>query len=528
MKNPRQGAGVGARLLWSAAGLLTALTAWMVDMGVAEAVPAFARKYDMTCNVCHTRQPRLNTFGQRFLENGYQLPGTEDGGVTLKRLLGGELNGATVDDVANFFAVRLRADVQKATFREDTTPRDELDVRGDPDIVFPRTINLFFAGTATKNVSFFLEGEFDTQDPAESFFAFERAYLAFDNIGGHQIANFKIGKYDPSSFFSFPTHRQQLNPIKPKAETNEFPPPIGRIPLLPLAFASKMFGLTTGPSNADASNGIIGAGPLTGLERFTGTGNDGYSILPFEPWLFNAPFQKGMSLHGRPFGPRFLYQVGLVQNSTAEDTPDTRWDTYVMLRYDQMAGDYSAFQVSAFYYRAPKAARATLAPPPISGDVIFSDDALDWKRYGVGARWQYRFIDVYGTVIWDKIDQPDFGNAAANTSDWETDALGVSLEADWLITQKWMLGARYDFMRTGGLSRLPVAFRAPGDEDLNQDASFLSVIAKYYYTPNIGLYGRVHYNLEDSVNQPANVGGGEEHPATNLESMVTIGVDMAF
>jgi hypothetical protein len=56
---------------------LVASTSILVES--AQAVPAFARKYDVTCNVCHTRQPRLNAYGQRFLENGYQLPGTEDG-----------------------------------------------------------------------------------------------------------------------------------------------------------------------------------------------------------------------------------------------------------------------------------------------------------------------------------------------------------------------------------------------------------------------------------------------------------------
>lgn len=529
MKNTRQGLGAGARMLWLAAGLSTALTAWIMDMGVAEAVPAFARKYDMTCNVCHTRQPRLNTFGQRFLENGYQLPGTEDGGVTLKRLLGGELNGVTLDDVSNFFAVRLRADVEKASFSDTTGPMDELDVRDDPDIVFPRTINLFFAGTATKNISFFMEGEFDTQDPAESALAFERSFLVFDNIGGHQRVNFKIGKFDPSAFYSFPTHRQHLNPIKPKAETNEFPPAIGRIPLLPLAFASKMFGLSMGPdAGVGASTGTFNPMGAGAIPTYGSKGDDGLSILPFEPFLYNAPFQTGISIHGRPFGPNFLYQVGLAQNDTAEDNADTRWDTYAMLRYDIMMGDYSALQVSGFYYRAPDAARGTLAPPPLGGDIIFSANTLDWDRYGFGARWQHRFLDIYGTIIWDKIDKPRFGNAVVDTARWETDAMGVSLEADWLVTAKWMLGARYDYMQTGGLSVLPTPFVTAGDADLNLDASFLSVIAKYYPTPSIGLYGRAHFNLESSENLPANIGGGEEHPGTNLESMLTIGVDMAF
>ena len=31
-----------------------------VSASPAEAVPAFARQYDLQCNVCHTRPPRLN------------------------------------------------------------------------------------------------------------------------------------------------------------------------------------------------------------------------------------------------------------------------------------------------------------------------------------------------------------------------------------------------------------------------------------------------------------------------------------
>jgi hypothetical protein len=48
----------------------------------AQAIPAFARKYNTNCMDCHTAPPMLNAFGHRFLENGYQLPGTEDGGST--------------------------------------------------------------------------------------------------------------------------------------------------------------------------------------------------------------------------------------------------------------------------------------------------------------------------------------------------------------------------------------------------------------------------------------------------------------
>ena len=80
----------------------------MVSTGVvppdAQAIPAFARKYNVNCTVCHTREPRLNTFGERFLENGYQMPGTEDGGIVGKKKFG----DVTLPDVSHYLAFRMQ------------------------------------------------------------------------------------------------------------------------------------------------------------------------------------------------------------------------------------------------------------------------------------------------------------------------------------------------------------------------------------------------------------------------------------
>ena len=43
----------------------------------SEAVPYFARKYDVRCSRCHLLPPMLNEFGQRFVANGYKLPELE-------------------------------------------------------------------------------------------------------------------------------------------------------------------------------------------------------------------------------------------------------------------------------------------------------------------------------------------------------------------------------------------------------------------------------------------------------------------
>lgn len=40
----------------------------------ATAIPAFARKYDMSCNTCHAPFPALKPYGDEFAGNGFQLP----------------------------------------------------------------------------------------------------------------------------------------------------------------------------------------------------------------------------------------------------------------------------------------------------------------------------------------------------------------------------------------------------------------------------------------------------------------------
>src|SRR5688572_11737470 len=39
----------------------------------AEAIPYYARKYDVTCQTCHVSPPKLNQVGEDFLANGYRF-----------------------------------------------------------------------------------------------------------------------------------------------------------------------------------------------------------------------------------------------------------------------------------------------------------------------------------------------------------------------------------------------------------------------------------------------------------------------
>ena len=51
--------------------------------GRAHALPAFARQYGFRCTVCHVGFPKLNDFGQRFRDDGYQIPGLEESEKTV-------------------------------------------------------------------------------------------------------------------------------------------------------------------------------------------------------------------------------------------------------------------------------------------------------------------------------------------------------------------------------------------------------------------------------------------------------------
>jgi hypothetical protein len=54
-----------------------AAAAWFCSALPAQAIPVFARKYGFNCTMCHSAYPRLNDFGVRYRQNGYQLPGRE-------------------------------------------------------------------------------------------------------------------------------------------------------------------------------------------------------------------------------------------------------------------------------------------------------------------------------------------------------------------------------------------------------------------------------------------------------------------
>src|SRR5207249_2431591 len=135
-------------VVFIAAGLL-ALLAGLVAVagpGRAEAVPAFARQYDLQCNACHTRPPRLNRFGEQFHMTGFQIPSAArpDG------LIGSLRDDGPVKTLIDSLALRIEGGLF-----EYTASPSETETKFAP----PDEITLFVARPLLPELSIFVEIE---------------------------------------------------------------------------------------------------------------------------------------------------------------------------------------------------------------------------------------------------------------------------------------------------------------------------------------------------------------------------------
>jgi hypothetical protein len=148
--------------------------------GRAEAFPAFARKYGMSCSACHLAWPILNQVGEAFRDSGYQFGRGKDDPVTV---------------TPGYLPVALR-----------TTPAYEYTrVVNSPDLPRPMAVqhggvpvppgaDVLAGGTIARNISFLLV--LAGFSPADGQSIVESAWARLDDLGGSSWVNLKIGKFE--------------------------------------------------------------------------------------------------------------------------------------------------------------------------------------------------------------------------------------------------------------------------------------------------------------------------------------------
>lgn len=144
----------------------------------ALAIPAFARRYRVSCQLCHNIIPQLSPFGEQFASNGFRMASGEQPGDTIST--GDELL-ALLRDLP--LAVRLELYAQGYANGSAAT-----------DFETPYGVKLLSGGALTKTISYyFYTFLFERGDIG----GVEDAFVYFNDIGGAPVDLF-VGQFQVS------------------------------------------------------------------------------------------------------------------------------------------------------------------------------------------------------------------------------------------------------------------------------------------------------------------------------------------
>ena len=473
-----------ALVVFVAAGLpaLIAGLAAFASPGRVEAVPAFARQYDLQCNACHTRPPRLNRFGEQFHMMGFQIPSAAQPG--------GIVTSVREDGAVKTLIDSLALRVEGGLFEYTASPRETETKFAPPD-----EITLFVARPLLPELSIFVEIEGEPNAVAfengryftrgqfglgkEAFFMLNLGRLLGAlgaptmEMGGQTMVGthggfsmhgpmLMAGKVDPNTNFSYATNRQLIAPTELEVAHGA----VERLPVVPYVFASKFFGLFKNRDEREPQ-------------------------LVTDQVMYNTSGAPGADFHAM-FNDVVLGQIGFLRENEG-------FNTYGAVRFDLLDRRELTFNVSALVNWGFGVVRA---PDPEDHNQP-GGNRLDRLRYGIAANVRWKQLDVYGAVIWDRLY--DLPGELRGTFDGT--ATGLTIQADYLVHEKVMLSSRFDQLWAGGL------------KDEKRDGSVLSLQAKFYPWQNIAFFVRDSVNLRSFV---------EDSPLRNWRNQVFIGIDWDF
>lgn len=175
----------------------------------SNATSQWAKKTGIPCSTCHTVFPRLTSFGEEFLKNGYQLETTYT--KNWEEAFPIDAGGVKLDNVDNIFGFRLNLTPFK--LETNSFQKDSGAVKGSKITIGEANwAQMFIAGPIYKDISFFTELEY-----APSGFKMAWFYFNFTNLFGSKLVNFQVGRITPLEFTSFPNRLPQLPAIKSEA-----------------------------------------------------------------------------------------------------------------------------------------------------------------------------------------------------------------------------------------------------------------------------------------------------------------------
>ena len=157
--------------------ILFSLLILILAYHTAQAIPAFARKYNMTCKTCHAPFPKLKAYGEEFAGNGFVL---KDQDAPRYFVETGDEKLSLIRDIP--LAVRVDG---YATFNSDKSKQS--------DFKTPFIFKLLSGGSIFKNVSYYVYYILEDGEVGK----LEDAFVMFNDLFGSGLA-FSIGQFQVS------------------------------------------------------------------------------------------------------------------------------------------------------------------------------------------------------------------------------------------------------------------------------------------------------------------------------------------
>jgi hypothetical protein len=436
---------------------VAALLAILTAASPAEAVPAFARKYQTSCQTCHVAYPKLNPFGQAFRLLGYHMPGETEQQVKQPEIpLGSDAYKRVWPDSVWPGAVPPNLPLSLAAeflVQERSTLEDGEVEKSRSDFLFPSEVALIAAGTSGDHISYFGEIAFkQTVEEGQVENEVEVEHLDFRfirPISNSMAFNAKIGSFQPEMVSTF-DHARRLT----------------------IANYDSMFGVRT--ANLGGAEGVGGG---------HGHGGGASIALP--------EIATGFETYG-VVKSRFLWAAGLVSGQgPGLETFDgnDRKDFYVKAEYkwgglaldgsnaDSFAGSRKnwrekSFSVSVFAYAGDSGGILTpleedqhdeepLTEPHLQLlDSDVDDDHEEaafletgsFSRIGVDFNWRFKDLHLFGAFVEGEDDLTAFGPGHDDEVGEPINELSGTfsytswfIEGDLVLRFPWLHGAfRYE------------------------------------------------------------------------------------
>ncbi len=124
------------------AGLAAVAMLAMPELATAKNIPAFARKYGVSCSLCHAPVPRLTAFGEKFAANGFEMLPGEPPRDTIN-------TGDPLLRLQNTLPLAIRMDMYAAAYSH-TRPGQSA-----ADLQTPWVIKLLSGGQVADKISYY-------------------------------------------------------------------------------------------------------------------------------------------------------------------------------------------------------------------------------------------------------------------------------------------------------------------------------------------------------------------------------------